>query len=150
MRRQHTENRHERGVSDLIEFVLISGIVTALMIVLMFTINAHLMEGPADQISYAAFTDIGNGLSTRIVDVYVIAPVNGTISTAFDIPDDVATREYFVEIGSAPGSSDQVVEVYGTSVKSTISLAGIGLTKGVTGNTTGMGMNRITYNSEGV
>lgn len=149
MKLHSTDRVSDSAVSNLIEYVSISGILMFLMVVMMITVNTHIMEGPANQLSYAAFTDIGNGVSTRIVDVYVIAPVNGTITTQFDIPDDVANKDYFVEIGSTIGSTDQVVEVSRNDLKSSISLAGIGATKGVRGNTTGRGMNRISYSSEG-
>jgi hypothetical protein len=149
MRPHSTDRDTEDGVSNLIEYVIISGVLLALLIVMMLTINTTIMEGPADHLRYAAFTDIGNGVSTRIVDVYMLAPANGTITTQFDIPDDVAQKDYFVEIGSTVGSSDQVVEVSRDTVKSSISLAGISASKGVRGNTTGRGINRISYNSEG-
>ncbi len=149
MRPHSIERTPGNAVSNLIEYVSITGILIFLMVVMMITVNTHIMEGPANQLSYAAFTDIGNGVSTRIVDVYVIAPYNGTILTQFDIPDDVAQKDYFVEIGSTVGSTDQVVEVSRDTVRSSISLAGIGATKGVRGNTTGRGMNRISYSSEG-
>jgi hypothetical protein len=149
MRLHFTDLRSEEGTSNLIEYVSITGILMFLLVVMLLTVNSTFMEGPADQLSYAAFTDIGNGVSTRIVDVYVIAPYNGTISTQFDIPDDVAEKDYFVEIGSTIGSPDQVVEVSRDSIKSSISLAGIGSTRGVRGNTTGRGLNRISYSSEG-
>jgi hypothetical protein len=149
MKPQSIDRCDDQAVSNLIEYVSISGILMFLLVVMMITVNTHIMESPANHLSYAAFTDIGNGVSTRIVDVYVIAPYNGTISTRFDIPDDVAQKDYFVEIGSTVGSTDQVVEVSRDYIKSSISLAGIGATKGVRGNTTGRGMNRISYNSEG-
>jgi len=44
---------------------------------------------------------------------------------------------------------DQNVQVYRGTIASKISLAGIGATRAVTGNTTGAGMNRIQYNSGG-
>ncbi len=149
MKPHSTDRGPEDGVSNLIEYVSITGILMVLLIIMMMSVNSTIMEGPANQLRYAAFTDIGNGVSTRIVDVYVIAPTNGTIMTQFDIPDDVAQKEYFVEIGSAVGSSDQVVEVSRDYIRSSISLAGIGSTKGVKGNTTGRGINRISYDSEG-
>ncbi|OPY37334.1 MAG: hypothetical protein A4E35_01249 [Methanoregula sp. PtaU1.Bin051] len=149
MRLHSTDLGPDDGVSGLIEYVSVTGILMLLFVIMMLSVNSTIMEGPANQLRYAAFTDIGNGVSTRIVDVYVIAPTNGTIVTQFDIPDDVAQQEYFVEIGSTVGSSDQVVEVSRNTVKSSISLAGIGSTKGVKGNTTGKGINRISYNSEG-
>jgi hypothetical protein len=149
MRPWSTERRNDAAVSSLIEYVSITAILMFLLVVMMLSVNTHIMERPADQLSYAAFTDIGNGVSTRIVDLYVVAPTNGTVSTRFDIPDDVANKDYFVEIGATVGSTAQVVEVSRDYVKSSISLAGIGATKGVRGNTTGRGMNRISYRSEG-
>ncbi len=151
MMKQHfTETRLDEGVSNLIEHVSITGILMFLLVVLILMVNTHIMEGPANQVSYAAFTDIGNGVSTRIVDVYVIAPQNGSITTQFDLPDTVAERDYFVRIGSVIGSASQIVEVSRGGVSSRVSLAGIGITRGVRGNTTGRGMNRISYRSEGV
>jgi hypothetical protein len=107
------------------------------------------MEDPANRLVYIAFTDIGNGISTRIVDVYAIAPVKGTVSTKFDIPDDIAGKEYSVEIGPGANPVDQDVMVSRGSIEAHIALAGIGASKGVAGNTTGRGMNIIRYNSGG-
>lgn len=148
MKQASSDRGNERGVSNTIEYILISGILMFCLIVMLLMVNGTIMEQPADLISYSAFTDIGNGVSTRIVDVYVVRPINGTITTKFDIPDDVAEKDYFVEIGST-GGTNQVVEVSRNDIRSSISLSGIGATKGVKGNTTGRGMNQISYNSEG-
>lgn len=150
MKRPMSDRQSDEGVANLIEYLSISGILMVLLVIMMLYVNATLMEGPAYQLSYAAFTDIGNGISTRIIDVYVIRPDDGNITTKFDIPDDVAQQDYFVEIGSSVGSSDQVVDVSRNDITSTISLAGIGATRGVRGNTTGKGLNKITYDSKGV
>jgi hypothetical protein len=79
----------------------------------------------------------------------LLATSYGTISTSFDIPDDVASKDYFVEIGLGANPTDQDVQVSRDFIRSRISLAGIGATRGVTGNTTGRGMNRISYDSGG-
>lgn len=147
MKQHNSERNDDEGVANLIEYVMISGILMFLMVVMMLMVNTTIMEGPVNQLSLAAFSDIGNGVSTRIVDVYVIAPYNGTISTKFDLPDDVADKAYFVEIGLVGTSQD--VTVSRGYVYSKVSLAGIGATRGVTGNTTGAGTNRITYDSRG-
>jgi len=114
----------------------------------MFAVNAVFMEGPANKLAYHSFVDIGNGLSTRIVDVYVIAPDNGTIATEFNIPDDVAGQDYAVDMDGSGG--DQEVVISRGDIRSRIAIAGIGATMGVTGSTTGGGINRIVYNSSGV
>jgi len=138
---------NEDGVSRLTEYIIVTGVLLVLMIVMMLTVNSVFMQGPVDTLRYHAFVDIGNGISTRIVDLYVISPDNGTIETKFDIPDDVAGADYFVE-ASGKGSS-QMVLVHGGNVQSQVAIAGIGATRAVTGNTTGAGWNRIQYNSSG-
>ncbi|MDK2890127.1 MAG: hypothetical protein PWR21_759 [Methanoculleus sp.] len=142
-----TEPVNEEGVTRLMEYVIVSGVLLLLMVVMMFTVNAVFMEGPADTLRYHAFVDIGNGVSTRIVDLYVIAPGNGTIATKFDIPDDVAGKGYFVDVGMTGAS--QAILVQGGSIQSRVAIAGIGATKGVSGNTTGAGWNMIQYDSKG-
>jgi hypothetical protein len=149
MKQQIINRKADAGVANLIEYVMISGILMFLMVVMMLLVNTNIMEGPADQVSSSAFTDIGNGISTRIIDVYVTAPYNGTISTNFDIPDDVAGKDYFVEIGEGISPTDQDVTVSRGDIYSRVSLAGVGATRGVMGNTTGRGMNKISYDSGG-
>jgi hypothetical protein len=149
MKQQIINRKADAGVANLIEYVMISGILMFLMVVMMLLVNTNIMQGPADQVSSTAFTDIGNGISTRIIDVYVTAPYNGTISTYFDIPDDVAGKDYFVEIGQGITPTNQDVTVSRDYISSKVSLAGIGATRGVMGNTTGRGMNKISYDSGG-
>jgi hypothetical protein len=134
----------------MIEYILISGVLMGLLIVMLLLVNTNIMENPANRLVYVAFTDIGNGVSTRIVDVYAIAPRDGTISTHFDLPDDIVGRDYFVEIGPGPNPVDQDVKVSRGDLETRIALAGIGASRGVVGNTTGGGMNTIRYDSGGV
>jgi hypothetical protein len=140
----------EEGVSTLVEYLMITAILMTLLIVTMLVLNTVMLQEPSDRLNYYAFTDISNGISTRIVDVYMVAPINGTLVTKFDIPDDVAGRSYFVDITqsavSLPNTDDEVI-VSRDSVNSHASLAGIGSTLGIAGNTTGSGFNRIRYNS---
>ncbi|MCK8518632.1 hypothetical protein [Methanoculleus sp. 7T] len=147
MRPCTVEPMNEEGVTRLMEYIIITGVLLLLMVVMMFSVNASIMEGPADKLRYHAFVDIGNGVSTRIVDLYVIAPGNGTIATKFDIPDDVAGKGYFVNV--AMEGASQAIQVQGGDIKSQIAIAGIGATKGVVGNTTGAGWNMIQYDSKG-
>jgi hypothetical protein len=145
----HSENHTEAGVSNLIEYVIVTGVLVVLFAIMLLLVNANFMQGPAETLEYSAFTDIGNGVSTRMVDVYSIAPTNGTITTKFDIPDDVAGQNYAVEIYSGATAADQYVMVYRGTIASNISLAGISSTRNATGNTTGTGMNQISYDSVG-
>jgi hypothetical protein len=128
---------------------MVSGILMTLLVVMLLLVNSMFMETPADTLTYVAFTDIGNGVSTRIVDVYALAPSDGSITTNFDIPEDVAGKDYSVLIGQGDNPIDQDVEISRDFIDIHVSLAGIGASRGVAGNTTGRGLNRISYNSGG-
>jgi len=137
----------EGAVSSMHEYLIISGILMLMMVVLAFSFTNVLIEPQSRQLIEYAFIDIGNGVSTRIVDLYVIAPYNGTITTHFDLPDEVVGKEYFVSITST-ATGDQV-SVYRDTIKRNVSLAGVAATLGVGGATPGHGLNRISYRSEG-
>lgn len=142
-------NRDE-GVSSLIGYIMITSILVALLIITMLVLNTVMMQEPSDKLNYYAFTDISNGVSTRIVDVYMIAPFPGSLTTKIDLPDDVAGKTYFVDITprfiNVENTTDEVIVSRG-SVNYHASLAGIGSTLGVVGNTTGGGFNRIRFMS---
>lgn len=144
---KHVQN--EAAAANLIEYIMVSGVLMGLLIVMLLLVNTNIMEDPANRLAYVAFTDIGNGVSTRIVDVYAIAPRDGIIITRFDIPDEIAGRDYFIEVGPGADPVDQDVMVSRGYLETHIALAGVGATRGVAGNTTGKGMNKISYNSSG-
>jgi hypothetical protein len=157
MKTGHTSSQrlNDPAVANMIEYLMITAVLMALFIVLLLLINTNIMEDPANRLVYVAFTDIGNGLSTRMVDVYSIAPKDGTVFTHFDIPDDIAGRDYFVDVGTRQNAyngkmNDQYIRIYRNFLTSDISLAGIGATRNVSGSTTGKGMNTICYNSSGI
>jgi len=137
----------EAGITNLMEYISVTSILLILLVVVMFTVNAVFMEGPANTLRFHAFTDIGNGISVRIVDIYVIAPDTGSLTTKFDIPDDVAGGDYYVEVEGA--QQYQKILVGRGDIQSRIDIAGIGASKGVTGRTTSRGWNVIQYNSTG-
>lgn len=151
----HGHHRNEKGpcndagVAALIEYIMISAVLMTLFVIVILLVNANFMQRPADTITYSAFTDIGNGVSTRIVDTYALAPENGNISSNFELPDDVAGRGYFVEIGSGADPTSECVTVSRDYIVTNIAIAGIGTTMNVGGNTTGGGINRISYSSGG-
>jgi hypothetical protein len=128
---------------------MITTIVVILFVVVLLSVNANFMQGPEETLQYNAFTDIGNGVSTRIVDLYAIAPDTGNITSSFNLPDDVGGQNYFVEIYTGSTPADQFVLVSQGTISSNISLAGISSTRNVSGNTTGNGINQISYDSEG-
>ncbi len=142
----------ESGVSQLLEYLLISGILLLFMVILIPTVNTVFLEGPTNQLLAASYVDIGNGVSTRIIDLYAIIPYynNANITTKFDIPDDVAGRGYFVQIVPGPPGNeiDRNIIISGSGISSEVSLSGIGATLFGTseGSTSASGLNYIEYN----
>jgi hypothetical protein len=147
----HPDRKSENGVANLIEYVMITSVIMCLFVVMLLLVNTNILQNPANTLSYYAYTDVGNGISTEIVDVYSIAPQNGTITTQFSIPQDVAGKSYSVEIEPSANQNDQEVTVWRDYISSNTSLSGIMLsTQGtVMGNTTSQGINEISYNSGG-
>jgi hypothetical protein len=150
-----TTNRpdSESGVSHLIEYIIITGVAILLFVIMVPMANETLIERPTNYLTGYAYTDIGNGVSTRIIDLFAIIPYYNTanITTKFDIPDEVAGRDYWVEIVPGPPEhpKDNMIRISGGSgISSTISLAGIGETVfgSSGGRTTASGLNYIEYN----
>ena len=139
----------EDGITSLLEFVFATKILLILFILMIFVSHTVFIEQPANTLKWHSYVDIGNGISARIVDLYLVAPQNGTITSKFDIPDDVVGYDYFVQVDET-NQIDQRIVVTDYRIKSDIAIAGISATRGVTGSTTGRGINVITYDSGGV
>jgi hypothetical protein len=135
----------DSGVSSMVEYMIISGVLMILIIITVLSVPPVFIDRPLDQLTEYAFIDIGNGVSTRIVDLYIVRPDNeGKIITKFDIPDDIAGRGYIVSIGE---EGDTVI-VLRDNIRRVVELAGIGQSVEIEGRTTGQGLNEICYDSE--
>ena len=143
-------NPNDDGVSTMTEYLTLTTVLVTMFIIMMFVVNATLMEGPSNTLKYHSYVDIGNGVSVRIVDLYVIAPSEGTIRTQLYLPDTVAGDEYEVVMDDGVSGVDQFIRVTDGSVFADVAISGIGATRGVKGRTTGSGYNLITYDSSGV
>ncbi len=139
----------DRGVANMIEYVMVTSVTIGLLMILMMLVNAHVMEGPRDRLTYIAFTDVANGLSTRVVDIYAIAPMDGSMTSVISLPQDVAGKPYWIEIGPGARPVDQDVIIHRDAVTTRVALAGVGASKGVAGNTTSAHITRISYDSAG-
>ena len=141
-------NLDDDGVALMTEYLTITSVLVFMFVIMMFVVNAGLIEGPSDTLKYHTYVDIGNGVSVRMVDLYAIAPSDGTIQTQFDLPDEVAEEEYEVILKGS--EENQYIRVTDGSVLAEVAISGIGATRGVTGQTTGGGYNMISYDSAGV
>jgi len=141
---------NNRAVSSMIEYILISGILMLFLVITIPLVSSVFIDQPSNQLTTYAFTDIGNGVSTRIVNLYAVIPYYNPaiISTKFDIPDDVAGRDYWVEIAPGPHPKENFIIISRGDYQSSVSLSGIGATAMFGwsgGKTTASGLNRIEY-----
>lgn len=139
----------DSAVSTMVEYLNITTVMVVMLVVVFFAANTIFIEKPSNTIKYNSFVDIGNGMSVRVVDLYAVAPETGRVVTSFNIPDDVAGKEYYLRLDPLATGAGQTIIVTDGYITTRISLSGIGATRSVTGNTTGTGENVITYDSGG-
>jgi len=152
--KQFNSDYREEGVSSLIEYLQISSILVLFIVIIVLSVYPVFIENPLYTLTHHSYIDIGNGVSTRIVDLYIISPYvqnkEGLVVTNFDIPNDIAGRNYFVDINPSGGNpGDDKIVVSGDMLEIDIPIPGIGSTLGLKGTTTGTGVNNICYNSTG-
>ncbi|MDE4908738.1 hypothetical protein L0665_08980 [Methanogenium marinum] len=116
------------GVSMTTEYLSITSLLVVMFVILMFVVNAGLIEGPANTLKYHSYVDIGNGVSVRMVDLYAIAPGDGTIESRFDLPDEVAGEDYEVILEGYEES--QYIRVTDGSIFAEVAISGIGASRG--------------------
>ncbi len=140
------------GASMITEYIMVFIISMLVFTVFISSAQSIFVDGPVKMVSWNQFTDIGNDVDAKLIDTYLVAPRNGTISTTFDIPGDVAGHGYVVQLSDAP-NQDKEVTVYsdcypGLSVK--LTLNGVNSTIPVYGNTSSHNAaHTISYTSNG-
>ena len=143
--------RDDSGVNYVLEYILTFMIASVIFSIMLMMSSDLFIHGPEQTVSKVRFTDVGNDLSAKIIDTYMIAPVYpdvGNISTSFDMPTTVAGNSYFVDV--APSGQDKVIKVYSTSngVKVNVVLNGVNSTIPVNGSTSSSTLiHVIQYNS---
>ena len=115
----------EKAVSTTLGYILIVSIGVTFFSILMLSLNSIFYDTPKAIVTESVYNDLGNEISTKMVDIYIIAPMNGSIDTKFDIPINIANERYKIEIGS---SKDQeiIVSSLDSSNNVAISINGIG------------------------
>lgn len=136
MRKNMMEN--DSGVNLIVEYILTFIIASILFSIVLLMSNGLFIEGPQKTVSRMQFTDIGNDITTKMVDTYLIAPQKGFVYTTFDIPSTVAGKSYMARVSS--NSEDKEVTVYSldNGVSITTTLNGVNSTIPVSGNTSSL------------
>ncbi|MEA1957178.1 MAG: hypothetical protein U9N01_02350 [Euryarchaeota archaeon] len=99
--------KDNRGVSTLTSYILISSIAIIFFGIIALTTTGTFIRGPSQIVMRGDFSDIGNDISTKIVDIYIVAPENGTLNTSLRMPTSVAMQEFNASVDE----SNQMIKV---------------------------------------
>ncbi|MDY6931421.1 MAG: hypothetical protein SVJ22_05855 [Halobacteriota archaeon] len=139
---------NEEAVSTILEFIFTTGIAIALFVLILVYSTGLFIEAPGRTVALERFTDIGNDISTKIVDIYIIAPENGILITDLTMPTSVGGHDYMVD---AEANGDQMVEVSSmknSDLKISVTINGITQSVGVNGSTySGSTEHRLSFDS---
>jgi hypothetical protein len=87
----------ERGVSIILEYILIIGILAVFMGVIVLQLNDIFIETPTRVAMKNQFQDIGNQIATKLTDISLIAPDNGYIRAKVYMPYAIGDYDYRAE-----------------------------------------------------
>lgn len=138
----------EDAVSTTVGYILFSAIFLGFFILVQLNADTLLVQGPSHAVMDEEFRDIGNMMSTTITDMYLIAPENGYLETAYRIPTEIGGESYTINADVA--TTDQVIEVTSTTSGRSVSvtIGGIASTLPINGTaTSSTPEHRISYDS---
>lgn len=142
--------KNEEGVNSVVEYIIVFIIGSIIFSIFLILSQSLFIENPSKTVSQNQFMDVGNDVDTKLVDTYLVMPDNGTISTTFDMPNDIAGYGYNVSIFPS-GTND--VEVRVTSNKyndvfADLTLNGVNSTIPINGSTSSNNaIHKIHYSS---
>jgi hypothetical protein len=142
-------NNNEDAVSTTLAYVLFSAISLILYMMVLLNANDILIKGPSNIVMNDQYRDIGNMLSTKITDMYLIAPENGYIETEYRIPAEIARENYMINADQA--FTDEIIEVRSTASEKSVSVTINGIAGSMPINGTAysaMSNHRISYDSK--
>jgi hypothetical protein len=128
------------GVNYVLEYILTFMIASVIFSLMLVMANGLFIQGPQNTVSKVQFTDIGNDLTAKIVDTYLIAPTspdNGYVNTSFDMPYTVAGNSYWVQVSNSSNNEDKELFVNSSrnDISTMVTINGISSTISVSGNT---------------
>ncbi len=141
-------NNNKDAVSTTLAYILFSAIFLVLYMIVLLNANDLLIKGPSNIVVKEQYRDIGNMISTKITDMYLIAPENGYIETEYRIPAEIGKESYIINADQA--NTDEIIEVKSASSEKSVSVTMNGIAGSMPINGTAyssMSNHRISYDS---
>jgi len=137
--------QNEEAVSLTVGYVLFSIIFVGFYAMVLLSSDKLFIEGPSNIVVKEQFRDIGNMLSTKITDIYIISPENGIIETSYMIPSEIGKETYIID--AEPISMDQIIEVRSIDSDKSVSVTISGIASSLNGTATSGSINGTAYSS---
>lgn len=142
----------DKGVTSSIQYIITFAISAGIFTLFIIYVNPLFIATPQYIVTQNQFEDIGNGISTMIIDTYLIAPDDGKLSTSFEVPYTVAGNTYNISVMQASTTSqDREVNIVSDSKPQSvrISLNGANSTIPINGTTSSTSLyHGIIYDSD--
>lgn len=138
----------DKGVSLLVEYILIAGILTVFLYFMITQLHGIFIENPTEKAMRNQFQDVGNEISNKLVDMALIAPENGRMSAKVYMPYSVGDHDYKADFVNNSGNYSIKLTSDSLDVTGYVPISNIGLEVIPEGKTFSLSTDhRITYSS---
>jgi hypothetical protein len=140
----------ESGVTAMLEYIITFVFAFIIFTMMLSMFDGMFIRGPERTVSTIQFADVGNDVTAKILDTYLIAPAVGNVSTVFAMPSTVAGKDYVLEICKSENGWDKEIIVHSpyTQLNMSVTLNGVNSTIPILGNTSSLApAHRVRYDS---
>jgi hypothetical protein len=140
----------DSGVTAMLEYIITFVFAFIIFTMMLSMFNGMFIQGPERTVSNIQFADVGNDVTAKILDTYLIAPATGNVSTVFDMPETAAGKDYVLEIRTSANGWDKEIIVHSPymMLNMSVTLNGVNSTIPILGNTSSLApAHRVRYDS---
>ena len=112
--------------STVLGYIFIGSVAITFFAILMLSLNFLFTDTSRDIVTESVYNDLGNEISTKMVDIYIIAPINGSIDTKLYIPQKIANERYKIAMNRTSGDQEIIVSSLDSDNRVIVSINGIG------------------------
>jgi hypothetical protein len=130
----------DSGVTAMLEYIITFVFAFIIFTMMLSMFDGMFIKGPERTVSAIQFADVGNDVTAKILDTYLIAPATGNVSTVFDMPETAAGKDYMLEIRTSANGWDKEIIVHSpyTQLNMSVTLNGVNSTIPIEGNTSSL------------
>jgi len=134
----------------MLEYIITFVFAFIIFTILLSMFDGMFIQGPERTVSVVQFADVGNDVTAKILDTYLIAPASGNVSTVFNMPQTAAGRDYLLDIRPSANGWDKEIVVHSpyTNLNLSVTLNGVDSTIPIVGSTSSVSpVHRVKYDS---